>query len=167
MKNLLLIALMIPALLFAEESLNGENIFKSNCSACHKIDKKLVGPPLKNITEKREEDWLLSFIKNSQSLINGGDKAAKEIYSEYNELLMPPQNLSDAEIQSVLDFITTESKNTKAEVNPIQRPKEIAYTPSMLHFGTYWFWIPYTVVVILLVGTLYLMVYVTELGKNY
>lgn len=167
MKKILLIGLIIPALIYAEESLNGENIFKSNCSACHKVDKKLVGPPLKNITEKRETDWLLSFIKNSQSLINSGDKAAKEIYAEYNELLMPPQNLSNEEIQSVLDFITKESKNATLVINPIQRPKEIVYQPKLLNFGSYWFWIPYTVVIILLVGTLYLMVYVTELDKNY
>ena len=35
---------------------NGEKLFKSTCAACHRLDKKLVGPALKGITEKREQE---------------------------------------------------------------------------------------------------------------
>ena len=31
----------------------GKGIFNANCAACHKLDKKLIGPPLEGISEKR------------------------------------------------------------------------------------------------------------------
>ena len=55
--------------LSAQDATNGKKLFKANCAACHKLDKKLVGPPLKGISEKRENKWLKSWIKNSAELI--------------------------------------------------------------------------------------------------
>ena len=49
---------------------DGESIFKSTCAACHKItSKKLIGPGLANVHEKRSKEWFKKFVTSSQSLI--------------------------------------------------------------------------------------------------
>jgi len=84
----------------------GEDLFKKTCAACHTIGQgRLVGPDLKNVTEKRSQDWLISFIKSSTKKINSGDADAKAIFEEYNKLLMPDNNYTDAQVLAVLDYI--------------------------------------------------------------
>jgi cytochrome c551/c552 len=84
----------------------GEDLYKLTCAACHTVGKgKLVGPDLQNITEKRNQDWLVSFIKSSQTMIKNGDADAVAISNEYNGLLMPDNAYSDAQILSILSYI--------------------------------------------------------------
>ena len=84
---------------------NGEKIFKSICAACHKLDKKLVGPALMGITEKREQDWLIAWIRDSPGMIKSGDKLAIQVFEENNKLPMiaNPQ-LSDQDIIDILEY---------------------------------------------------------------
>ena len=42
----------------------GRKLFRSLCASCHKLDKKLVGPALGGVEERRENSWLKSWIKN-------------------------------------------------------------------------------------------------------
>jgi mono/diheme cytochrome c family protein len=78
----------------------------ATCAACHTIGKgKLIGPDLKGITERREEAWLLSFIKSSQTMIKNGDADAIKIFEEYNKIPMPDNNLTDEQIKGLLNYI--------------------------------------------------------------
>lgn len=92
---------------------NGEKLFKSTCAACHRLDKKLVGPALKGVTERREQDWLIAWIKDSPGMINSGDKLAIQVFEENNKLPMiaNPQ-FSDQDIIDILAY-------TKGEPAPI------------------------------------------------
>ena len=78
----------------------------NNCAACHKIDAKLIGPALGQVTEKYDEDWLIAWIRNNQTLRESGDAQALAIYEEYNGLAMPayPQ-FSDNDIRGLLAYI--------------------------------------------------------------
>ncbi|HOW26446.1 MAG TPA: c-type cytochrome [Bacteroidales bacterium] len=81
------------------------------CAACHTIGKgKLVGPDLQGITERREEAWLIRFIRNSQLIIQEGDPVAVRLFEEYNKIPMPPNDLSDDQIRSLLKYIETTGK---------------------------------------------------------
>ena len=46
--------------------LNGEEIYKVRCMACHRFDTKLVGPPHNEVVQKYfgKENQLISFIRN-------------------------------------------------------------------------------------------------------
>lgn len=92
---------------FSSAQTSGEDIFKQNCVVCHRTDdQKMVGPGLKGINEKRSEEWLISWVRNSQNLIDSGDPDAIAIYEEYNKTLMLPYEMySDDEIKSVLAYI--------------------------------------------------------------
>lgn len=76
------------------------------CSACHTIGKgKLIGPDLKGITEKRDKEWLYSFIRSSQTMIQNGDEEAVKIFEEYNKIPMPPNDFTDDQIAGLLAYI--------------------------------------------------------------
>lgn len=96
----------------------GEQLFKTTCFACHTIGKgRLVGPDLLNISEKRSQDWLISFIKSSTSMIKSGDAEATSIASEYNNLLMPDNAYSDVQIISILEYINKGVSITEDQEN--------------------------------------------------
>lgn len=76
------------------------------CAACHSIGKgKLIGPDLKGVTEKRDKDWLYSFIRSSQTMVQNGDEEAVKIFEEYNKIPMPDNDFSDDQIAALLSYI--------------------------------------------------------------
>ena len=85
----------------------GRKLFKSLCASCHKLDKKLIGPALGGVEERRENEWLLAWIKNNAELRASGDRDAIAIFEEYNGSVMSafPQ-LSDQQINDILYYTT-------------------------------------------------------------
>lgn len=84
---------------------NGEKLFKSICAACHKLDAKLVGPALQGVTERRDQAWLIAWIKDSPGMIKSGDKLAIQVFEENNKLpMIPNPQLSDQEIIDILEY---------------------------------------------------------------
>ncbi|QAA81988.1 c-type cytochrome [Aequorivita sp. H23M31] len=97
----------------------GESLFKANCAACHKLDKKAVGPPLRGISDKESRDWLHKWITNSQSLISAGDASAVKIFEEYNKMPMPPfPALSEGDIDNILAYLDQPKSAPAGEVTP-------------------------------------------------
>ncbi len=106
---------------------NGMELFKKNCTACHSIDleKKMIGPALHGVTEKRNRKWLHQWIKNNKSLRESGDKDALEIYKEYGNIEMNsfPQ-LSEKQIDDILFFIKNPNSIKKKEHHEINHNNE-------------------------------------------
>lgn len=86
----------------------GEKLFNANCTSCHAINEKVVGPALKDVDKRHSEVWLIKWIKNSQALVKSGDAEALKIYNEYNQSVMTafPQ-FSDEQIKSILAYVKT------------------------------------------------------------
>jgi len=106
---LLLVFLASPALSMAQEIAgdvaNGKSIFNSQCAACHKLDKKVVGPALGDVTQRRSTEWLISWIKNNEELRASGDADAIAIFEEYNGSIMPAfPMLSDQDVMDILAY---------------------------------------------------------------
>ena len=93
----------------------GKALFNSNCASCHKLDKKMTGPALRNVEarlledEGLDRDWLYKWIRNSSSLIKSGDDYANRIYLEYNRAAMTayPQ-LTNVDIDNILAYTAQE-----------------------------------------------------------
>ena len=85
----------------------GKKLFKSLCASCHKLDKKLVGPALAGVEERRTNEWLKAWIKNNAELRASGDKEANAIFEEFNGSNMTafPQ-LTDKNIDDILYYTT-------------------------------------------------------------
>jgi cytochrome c551/c552 len=97
---------------------DGKALFDANCKQCHAINDVVIGPALKNIEQKYSEEWLIKWIKGSQALVKAGDKDAVAIFNQFNKVVMPNQNLSDAEIKAVLAWITEESNKAPVAATP-------------------------------------------------
>jgi mono/diheme cytochrome c family protein len=94
----------------------GKSLFKSLCASCHKLDKKLIGPALGGVESRRENDWLIAWIKNNAEFRASGNADAIAIYKEYNGSNMSafPQ-LSDQNINDIL-YYTTVGEISKPDV---------------------------------------------------
>lgn len=89
------------------ENANGENLFNNNCAACHSTsDETLVGPGLKNISERRSFQWIVKWIHNPQKVLKSNDKYANELFQKFNQAQMPAfSNLSEKDIKDILAYI--------------------------------------------------------------
>ena len=95
---------------------NGKALFNANCAACHKLDRDMTGPMLRNVEARLAEEqgldraWLNAWIRNSAGVIKSGDAYANKVYNEWNKTAMTafPQ-LSDQDISDILAY-TAEPK---------------------------------------------------------
>ncbi|MCI4670204.1 MAG: cytochrome c [Bacteroidia bacterium] len=94
----------------------GRALFRTSCTACHKMQGKLVGPPLMGVVEKYkgQKEWLHSWIKNSRKMIEEGDPQAVALFKEYNELSMQTfTNLSDEDISGIISYMEAYTREAK------------------------------------------------------
>ena len=90
----------------------GGALFKDwGCNTCHAVERKVVGPALQGIYDRRELPWLYSFIRNSSQVIGSGDEYAVNLYNEYNNLQMPNHDLADEEILSIIAWVKYTAEN--------------------------------------------------------
>lgn len=102
----------------------GKELFKQNCAACHKMDSKMIGPPLINVVEKQGRDWVKRWVYNSQELISTGDQHANEIFKEYNEMAMPAYNwLEDSDLESIITYLE--------QYSTVENEKKVAVQPTV------------------------------------
>ncbi len=132
-------------------SQDGQKLFKANCAACHKVDKKLVGPALAGVEDRWENhDNLVSWISNSGEYLknNPGDSYAQELFKTYNKTAMPAVPLSTAEIEAILAFIAAPPAEPVAA--PMAAAPEAA--PSA-DYSTYWL-LAFTAVFLIVISVL-------------
>jgi len=85
--------------------------FKGNCMACHTIGGgRLAGPDLKNVAQRRDREWLRSFIIDPGAKISAGDPYALELLDKARGVVMPtlPQVTPEI-VDALLDLIEKES----------------------------------------------------------
>jgi mono/diheme cytochrome c family protein len=84
----------------------GEQLFKSKCMACHKPDKRFIGPAPKDILERRSPEWVMNMILNPEEMVQK-DPIAKQLLIEYNGSPMANQGLTEAEARQILEYFRT------------------------------------------------------------
>jgi cytochrome c551/c552 len=90
---------------------NGKSLFNTNCAACHKLDKDMTGPKLRDIEARLadeqglDREWLSAWIRNSSALIKSGDAYANKVFKEWNNVPMTPfATLTDQDISDILAY---------------------------------------------------------------
>jgi cytochrome c len=79
---------------------NEELLKKSGCTACHSIDKKVVGPSYKEVAAKYRGD--------AGAAAKLADKVKKGGQGVWGPVPMPPNaNVSDADIKTMVAYILT------------------------------------------------------------
>src|SRR5687768_8320191 len=95
---------------FLASAQDGEALFKANCTSCHAMNDKVIGPALKNTHTKHSEEWMIKWIRNSQAMVKAGDPDAVKLFNEYNKVVMTSFNLKDEEIKAILAYIKKASE---------------------------------------------------------
>jgi len=101
----------------AQDAAAGAAIFKQKCTACHGLEKAVVGPALKGIDTKYEEAWLLKWIKNAPAFIASGDPLAVKA-SQYSPAMMSAfPELSDDDIKNIVAYVKVGDVKPAADPN--------------------------------------------------
>lgn len=83
----------------------GESLFKANCAACHKLDKKGVGPALRGVANKYDREWIYKWVNNSQGFIKSGDAQAVAVFEANNNSVMTSfPGLSHEDIDNIMAY---------------------------------------------------------------
>jgi nitrite reductase (NO-forming) len=86
------------------EAALGKLNFESKCVACHSVGQgRKLGPDMAGVTKRRTEDWLTRWLRSPDSMLTS-DSDAQAMLREYNNLPMPNQNLSPAEIRQFVRY---------------------------------------------------------------
>ncbi len=84
----------------------GKYLFSTRCAACHSIgggDK--LGPDLLGVTNVRDRAWLARMIVDSNKLLEEKDPIATALFKKYKEIRMPPLNLPEADVNTLIEFL--------------------------------------------------------------
>ena len=84
----------------------GADVYKKMCTACHRANKKFVGPSPTGILERRSPEWVMNMILNPEEMTQK-DPLAKELLIEFNGSPMANQNLTEKEARAVLEYFRT------------------------------------------------------------
>ena len=84
----------------------GKEVYEKMCTACHKIEKKYIGPSPKNILQRRSPEWIMNMILNPEIMVKE-DPVAKQLLIEYNGSPMANQNLTKEQARSILEYFRT------------------------------------------------------------
>ena len=96
--------------------------FRQNCMNCHTIGGgRLTGPDLKDVTKRKDRDWLARFMANPKGVIDSGDPYALKILEESRNVPMPTlPGLTPDRLENLLDLIEAESKLEESQFKGLQ-----------------------------------------------
>lgn len=86
------------------DAVAGKLAFESKCLACHSVGQgRKLGPDLAGVTKRRSDAWLSKWLTAPEKMLEA-DADAKAMLKEFNNIPMPNQSLSDAEIRQYLRY---------------------------------------------------------------
>ncbi len=80
----------------------GEEVFTKMCTACHKMDTRVVGPALAEVTKRRTPEWIMNMILNPDEMTKK-DPIAYDLIAEYIAP-MANQSLTIDESRALLEY---------------------------------------------------------------
>lgn len=84
---------------------SGKVIFDVKCVACHKLEERLVGPPIKGVTERRSPEFIMNMILNPDEMVKRHPEVKAMLATYY--VPMTFQNVSEDEARSILEYLRT------------------------------------------------------------
>ncbi|MEL0298768.1 MAG: c-type cytochrome, partial [Flavobacteriaceae bacterium] len=79
---------------------------KQKCTACHYPNRKLIGPAMTGIYERRSPEWVMNMLLNPTQMLQE-DPIAIALLKEYNNVQMLNQNLSQEEARAIAEYLRT------------------------------------------------------------
>jgi len=98
--------LELPATIDEGMAATGAGLFQSKCTACHKANKKFIGPSPIGVLERRSAEWIMNMILDPEGMVKN-DPIAKQLLIEYNGSPMANQSLTEEEARAILEYFRT------------------------------------------------------------
>lgn len=99
----------------------GRAVFEQYCASCHTIGGgDMAGPDLAGVAEKRDPAWLRRWLREPDVMLDEGDPIATDLLRQYNNVPMPNQNLSTAEIDALMAYLGAADAGDQAAGTPDQ-----------------------------------------------
>ncbi|MEO9872007.1 c-type cytochrome [Ekhidna sp.] len=99
-------AFTLPTEIDQDLALKGQEVYDAKCTACHKAEKRFIGPSPKGILERRTPAWTMNMILNPEEMVKN-DPMAKQLLIDFNGSPMANQNLTEDEARAVLEYFRT------------------------------------------------------------
>lgn len=96
----------LPADIDQAMAAKGKEVYEKMCTACHKVDKRFIGPAPKGILERRSPEWVMNMILAPERMVRE-DPLAKDLLIEFNGSPMANQGLTEEEARQVLEYFRT------------------------------------------------------------
>ena len=88
----------------------GQYLFSTRCAACHTIGNgEKIGPDLLGVTNVRDRAWLANMITDANKMIEDKDPIAIALFKKYKEIRMPPLNLPQTDVNTLIEFLKTQT----------------------------------------------------------
>ena len=102
---------MVPLRMDAQDA---AKFFEENCTVCHTIGEgPLSGPDLKGVTQRKDREWLIQFLRDPEAVINKGDAYAKQLQQAAGGIVMPTfPEMTPALASAVLDLVEARSSGS-------------------------------------------------------
>lgn len=83
----------------------GKEVYDLKCTACHKVEKRFIGPSPQGILDRRTPEWIMNMILNPEVMVKD-NALARQLLMEYIAP-MANQNLTEEEARAVLEYFRT------------------------------------------------------------
>ncbi|MCF7804710.1 MAG: cytochrome c [Candidatus Marinimicrobia bacterium] len=85
----------------------GQSIFRAECMKCHTMDKAVLGPALRNITERRTPEFIMNMILNPQENVMR-HPVLQKYHQQFNQY-MTDVGLDSSGARAVLEYLRSEA----------------------------------------------------------
>jgi cytochrome c551/c552 len=82
------------------------------CGSCHGIGKKMAGPDLAGLEQRRSKEWINKWLKDTDVML-ASDSTAQAMLAEWKGIRMPKQNMSDQDVDAILSYLRAEEGKMK------------------------------------------------------
>jgi cytochrome c551/c552 len=167
-KVLIILALFVQTTALATPPEEGKTIFMNRCASCHNVNKQIVGPALAGIDQRRSLEWIIQFVRSSQTAIKNGDTAALAVFQKFNKVPMPDHSdLSETDIKSIVEFIKTETKTVGESKAPFAKPgKKMSFHRPLSLEKDLFIFLAFFVVVLMLISAMLFAVRMNEFKRQ-
>lgn len=83
----------------------GKEVYDAMCTACHKVEKRFIGPSPIGILDRRTPEWIMNMILNPDQMVKENAQA-RQLLAEYMAP-MANQNLTEEQARAVLEYFRT------------------------------------------------------------
>lgn len=101
--------IFLGLLSYAGDASVGEELFKKRCRQCHKTTEQLsTGPGLKDVTRRRDIEWLDRWLKDPKKMRNSNDPTARGFKKQFKKHMPKiPEMSNDDKRSDMIEYLKT------------------------------------------------------------